>query len=282
MARDPNYLLRVSRILARMAALDPGGRSGNRPIGSLRDIFIPWDPGTNAPVANRIGVLDTIIDEVPTIAWQLLVQLMPKAYDTKTPTQRPRFREAGASQRETLTYRGVAETYDAVTDRAFALLGDQPERWLATLDSFPSLTPDRRGQFLDLLREHTIHISGEDRIALRRAIGGIADRHRRFRDADWALPKSELNRLEEIGRSIESDDPIDKTRVLFDEWDPTFTDDYAEAERQISQRRNVAVARLTTKLGITAVLDVARKVRLPGYVAAAAAGRTRTMRCSSN
>ena len=272
MAWDPNYLLRVSRILARMAALDRGGHSGNQPIASLRDIFMPWDPGTNAPLASRIAVLDTITEEVPAIAWQLLVQLMPKGYDTKTPTQRPRFREAGASQRKTLTYGDVAETYDAVTDRAFALLGDKPERWLATLDSFPSLSPERRGQFADLLREHALRTSGEDRIALRRAIGGIADRHRQFREADWSLPEAELIRLEEIGRSIQSDDPIDQVRALFDEWDPMASDDYAEAERQISQRRIVAVARLATDLGITAVLDVARKVRIPGYVAAAAVG----------
>ena len=271
MAWDPHYLLRVSRILAKLAAVDPGGRLGNRPINSLREIFVAWSPGTNAPFASRIGVLDAIAEDQPSIGWSLIAQLMPRAHDSKTPTLRPRFRDAGASLRETLTHGIVGETYDAVVDRALAMLGDQLNRWLATLDSFPQFSPERRGQFLDLLRERATHFSGEDRVALRRALRRITERHRRFPEAGWSLPESELAQLDEIGALVDAGDPVDRARALFDEWMPYSTDDYATAEKEISTRRSVAVGRIATERGTEAVLDLARKARLPGLVAAAAA-----------
>lgn len=271
MAWDPAYLPRVARILARMAAVDPGGRSGNRPIGSLRDIFVAWNPGTNSPLASRIGVLDMIATDVPEAAWPLLSQLLPKWRDSKGPTQRPRFRDAGASQREILTNGSVAETYDAVIDRVLGMLGTDVDRWKTALESFPRFSFDRRGHFIELLREFSVTVIGEDRMALRRAILKLVHRHRRFNDTEWALPEAEVEQLEALGSALESSDPIDKARQLFDDWLPGFPTDYVEAEKQISQRRSVAVGRLVEELGSGAVLDLARKVRLPALVASAAA-----------
>ena len=271
MAWDPAYFPRVARILARMVAIDPGGRSGNRPIGSLRDIFVAWNPGTNAPLAVRIAVLDMIATDVPEAAWPLLSQLLPKWHDVKGPTQRPRFRESGASQREILTHGAVAETFDAVVDRVLGMLGSDVDKWKIALDAFPQFSPDRRGQFIELLGDHLAMVIGEDRVALRRAILRLADRHRRFNEAEWALPESEVEKLNALGSALESSDPVDKARLLFDERLPGFPTDYVEAEKQISQRRSVAVARLATERGSSAVLDLARKARLPALVASAAA-----------
>lgn len=271
MAWDPDYLLRVSRILAKLMALDPGGRSGNRPIGSLRAIFVAWNPGTNAPLATRIGVLDAIAEEEPSTAWSLFAQLLPKAHDAKGPTQRPRFREAGSSQREVLTYSLVEETYDAIVDRVLAMLGDRSDQWLTALDSFPRFSPERRVQFLDLLEDHCARVSGEDRIALRRALRRITDRHRRFSDAGWALPERDLARLDGLAAALESSDPIDRARVLFDEWMPLANDGYAAAEKEIAARRAAAVGRIAGEVGTDPVLNLARKVRFPALVASAAA-----------
>lgn len=270
MAWDPRYFPRISRVLARMAAVDPGGRAGNTPIASLRDIFTAWDPGTNAPLDVRLAVLDEIVAESPVVGWKLLVSLLPKMQDTKSPTQRPRFREAGASQRETLTYGLVAETYDAVTDRTLALLDNDAAKWLAVLASYPRLSPDRRAQFLAMLQSYAASTSGEVRIALRRDIQRLAVRHRRFPEATWTLPADELNRLDAIAQSIESVDPIEKARVLFDEWFPETGDDFAERERQITELREMAIARLADDVGLDAILEVAKKARIPSLVASAA------------
>jgi hypothetical protein len=270
LAWDPHYLLRVSLVLAKLADIDPGGRSGNRPINSLRDIFVAWSPGTNAPLANRLSVIDTIVEQCPAIGWKLLVELLPKTGDVKSPTPRPRFREAGASGRELLTNTLLRETYDAVADRVFGLLGKASDRWATVLDSFPRFSPDRRAQFLDLLEDRALHVAGDDKVVLRRAVRRIADRHARFRAAAWALPDGDLQRLTEIARSLESADLLEQAMSLFDDWWPHEAADHVEAERQRSLARQQAVARLFSTKGAAAVVELAGKVKRPQLVAATA------------
>jgi hypothetical protein len=271
LAWDPAYLPRVALLLAKLASLDPGGRSGNRPISSLRDIFVAWKPDTNAPLVERLAVIDTIIEAHPNVGWQLLMQLMPRLQDFKSPTQRPRFREAGASEREQLTYGLVSETYDALIDRALSAIGSDPKHWTTMADAFPRFSPERRIQFLEMLSAYVSEIVGEQRDELRRTLRRLADRHARFPDAEWALPTPELNRLKRIVTMLESSDPFDQARMLFDEWMPFPAKDYEAAQRAIEQRRKDAVASLAAAQGAEALLRLANSVRLPRLVAAAAA-----------
>lgn len=270
-AWDPAYLTRVTLLLAKLAAMDPGGRSGNRPIASLRDIFVAWSPGTNAPLTERLAAIDEVIATQPETGWQLVVALLPRLQDSKGPTQRPLFREAGASEREPLTYAVVGDTYDAVTDRALSLIGDDPVRWNAVAEAFPRFSPERRIQFLEMLTGHVARAVGEERVDLRRTLTRILDRHQRFREADWALPDSELSRLGRLVEDLKSEDPFDQARALFDEANPYAERDYAAAEKAIAQRRGDSVAALAAAGGAEAVLRLAESVRFPRLAAYAAA-----------
>ena len=62
------------------------------------------------------------------------------------------------------------KTAHSPIERRYAMLGDRSDQWLTALDSFPRFSPERRVQFLDLLGDHCARVSGEDRIALRRAL----------------------------------------------------------------------------------------------------------------
>ncbi|WP_203310064.1 hypothetical protein [Sphingomonas beigongshangi] len=270
-AWDPVYLRQVALLLGKLASLDPGGTAGNRPIASLRDIFVAWSPGTNASLAERLAVIDEVISIYPETGWQLVVALLPKLYDTKGPTQRPLFREAGASEREPVTYAIVGDTYDAMTDRALSLVGDDPTRWNEVAEAFPRFSPERRVQFLEMLTGRVASIMGEERNELRRTLTRIADRHERFREAEWALPNAALSRLKRIVGSLRSDDPFDKARALFDEANPYAERDYVAAERAIAQRRADSVSALASTGGAGAILRLAETIRFPKLAALAAA-----------
>ena len=151
------------------------------------------------------------------------------------------------------------------------MMGEQSERWLAVLEAFSLFSSDCKVQFLDLLAERALRITGEDKIALGRAVKHTADRHARFRDADWALPDNELQRLRAIATSLESADSVDQARSLFEDWFPDGASDYAEAEKQIEQQRREAVEKVALSGGTAAVLELAGKVRSLWPVAAAAA-----------
>jgi hypothetical protein len=271
LAWDPAYLPRVGSLLAKLASMDPGGRSGNRPINSLRNIFVPWKPDTNAPLVERFAVIDAITEAYPQVGWKLLMQLLPRLHDTQSPTQRPRFREAGASERESVTHQLVAETYDAIIDRALSMVRSDPEQWIALADAFPRFSPERRVQFLEMLTAYAPDTRGDQRDELRRTLRRLAERHTRFPEAEWALPAPELSRLNRIVTMLESSDPFDQARTLFDEWMPFAPKDFEAAQKAIEQRRQEAVASLVAKQGAEAVLRLAESVRLPRLVASAAA-----------
>ncbi|WP_242121912.1 hypothetical protein [Sphingomonas lacusdianchii] len=270
-AWDPAFFRRSALLLAKLASKDPGGKSGNRPISSLRDLFTAWSPGTNAPMAERIAVIDEIIAEHPQIGWQLVTMLLPKLQDVKGPTQRPRYRDAGASDKEILTYGIVGETYNAMADRALSLVGDDNAHLIEVAEAFPRFSPDRRAQFLAMLAPHAEHTAGEERVELRRALWRLADRHARFRQADWVLPDEELRRLQEIVTSMDTLDPFDQARTLFDDWAPYPVEDITASERAIEQRRANAVANLAATSGAEAVIRLAGAVRFSRGVAFSAA-----------
>ena len=95
LAWDPSLLPRVTLILARLASIDPGGRLINRPINSLREIFLAWLPNTNASLHQRLASLDLIIRHTPDVAWQLLLKILPHDHDNSMSTSKPRFRNLG-------------------------------------------------------------------------------------------------------------------------------------------------------------------------------------------
>ncbi|HEV2174961.1 MAG TPA: hypothetical protein VGR71_15415, partial [Nitrospira sp.] len=104
-AWEAQHLARVGLILARLARIDPGGKLVNRPIESLRAIFLPWMPNTSATLSQRLAALDYIVANEPTVGWQLLLKLLPEYHSIGSRTAMPRFREAGPPETEVITHR---------------------------------------------------------------------------------------------------------------------------------------------------------------------------------
>jgi hypothetical protein len=89
LAWDPMFLSRVTLALARLAQLDPGGRLQNRPINSLRSIFLFWHPNTSATLEQRNQAIDLLVDRYQDVAWDALTKMLPKSFDTGSENVRP-------------------------------------------------------------------------------------------------------------------------------------------------------------------------------------------------
>jgi hypothetical protein len=276
LAWDPAHLRRVALILAKLARIDPGGRLANRPINSLRAIFLSWTPCTNAPLRVRLAALDEIIAREPAIGWELIVKLLPKDQDTSFPTAKPRFREAGASERETLTYGLIWESQREIVSRALDLVGNDPSRWTTIIKELSNFESPLRARALALVDDFLGKTTGEDSNAVWAALHEELNRHKTFADAHWALPSSELAQFEEIVRHHEPSDPIVSEAWLFDDWSPDIPgklDNDGGAfhvhEDVVDTARRVAIRKVLDKGGTDAVLALAGRVRLPQFVAAA-------------
>jgi hypothetical protein len=228
LAWHPDYLSRVSLILANLARLDPGGRLANRPLQSLRHLFLPWLIQTAADTRRRQEALDLLAERKPAIAWKLLVAIGPTHHDSANHLHKPSalWRDELSLLVRQATPEERLAAIDGNVRQMLQLVGNDVTRWVDLLEPFPWFSPQHRDEFLTTLREHAEAntLDGEQR-DLRNALRDVLDQHRRVEgQADWALPRADVDRLEEIYTLLAPRDPIERNRHLFDSHWPNLAE----------------------------------------------------------
>jgi hypothetical protein len=83
----------VTKSLARLVEIDPGGKLANRPIESLTAIFLPQVPQTSVGIDRRLAILDVLRRDHGAVAWQVMIRLLPGHSWVGTYAAAPRFRD---------------------------------------------------------------------------------------------------------------------------------------------------------------------------------------------
>lgn len=267
LAWDPDYIDEASVMLAKLARIDPGGKLVNRPINSLREIFLPWHPGTNASLDQRLAALDQIIEVEAGVGWELLVKLLPEHHSTSTTTVKPRYRESGTSKMETVTYGIVGRAYKQIVDRVLSLAGGNPARWTVIIRQLHVFSPEDRARAIALLKAMPLPQDVADRNLFWDALRREINRHRRFSTTEWAMRADDMKELDEIASKFAPSDLITQTSWLFEEYSPDLPEggDIAQYEL-VPVRRKEAVARVFSEAGISGVIELVRAAKLRAYV----------------
>jgi hypothetical protein len=262
--------------LAKLADIDPGGRLSNRPAASLRDIFRPWFPQTSAPADTRLLTLDALLPRHPEVTWTLLLSLLPESHEVGMHTHKPRFRDWAPEDAPKITRKELFDMVDAVARRVVELATQEPRRWVHVVPEFDRMTAEPRWQAtsaIEVLNREALE-PGVAR-GIWDAIGEFVRRHRQFPDADWSLPEEWLEPLEAAGDHLRPDRSADIHRWLFDDWTPdigvSVSEDFAAYESAVQQERDAAASEILAEGGFDAVVEVAKSVKLPWAVGAAAA-----------
>ena len=150
-AWNPDYLSRVSVLLAELSRTEIDDNWADRPIGSLAGILRSWMPQTAAPVAKRIEVLQMLAERFPAIGWQLCLGEIRAGPRVAMDNNRPRWRSdaAGAG--------GVATEDDclAVMRCAASVLLSWPKHDQTTLgdlvEQIEALPEDQQSAVWDLI-----------------------------------------------------------------------------------------------------------------------------------
>jgi hypothetical protein len=275
LAWDPKLLLRVALCLARLAEIDPGGSDSNRPINSLRSIFLSWAPNTSATAKHRMGVLARVLESVPSVAWQLITKLLPTAHDVSSPTQKPAFREFGDAVAEVLTYGVVWESQAFVIEMAIRHAGLKAERWVELINAigdFPKQSFDGTAKALEAVLAST---AADVRFVIWDALRKEVNRHRTYVDTDWALPADDLSQLDLLVQSFSPADAIARSTWLFDDWLPDVpgkVQEDGDPEEVINTARLHAIRDVVQESGTQGLIELAKKVKLPQHVGYAARG----------
>jgi hypothetical protein len=275
-AWSEDYFPEVIDLLARLAALDPGGRWSTRPDTALQDMMSCWHPSTAASEHARRTGLRRLMRVHPTVARRLLIALIPAGRELQTPTVKPQFRDW--VRPILVTPADKLSEIGLVVEMLLDDLGDDADRYLTLLTKFEALPPQHRRTFVDRLAAlGTVVTDDTDRGRLAEAVRAKVARHREYADTQWALPEAELLVLEQAGQVLAPTSVVRRERWLFDSdvvelGDISRRDDFAAYDAAVSARRVEAVAAVIEAGGTQALADLVDGVSHPYVVGYSLAG----------
>jgi hypothetical protein len=271
LAWDEDHLVRVSVLLGELISHDPGGRWANRPSNSLTTIFLPWFPQTMASIEKRRVAIQTLQRENPTAAWKLLLSLLPNPLQHSSGSSKPRWRMSipedwpkDVSQKD---------YWDQVISYADMTV-EMAEHDITKLEELTSHLDDLPLQSLEKVFEH---LSAEDitgkpeneRMPLWTSLTELVSKHERFADAKWALSPDLVSRIKETVKKLAPQNRLNLYRRLFIEQDIVLFEEkgnWAEQQKKLEERRQLAVKEILNSEGSEAVLRFADMVESPWKV----------------
>jgi hypothetical protein len=270
-AWHPEYLGHATSLLAKLARLDPGGKLLNRPSNSLHEIFLFWHPQTSAGLEKRLSVLDLIREREPQVAWPLFNSLLPEAHGgVAHPTAKPHWREWAPDTQPQVTY---AELFHAEREIVFRLLADvgtEGRRWRDLVFKVDDVSKEQHDAIVErLLTIDVESFTAEDRMTIWNTLQEVISRHREFPDADWAMPKELVDRLQQAYERFKPEDLISQHAGLFSQVPKLLNPperDWRARHEALETARLDAVLELNSQGSLPLLLDYAARVERPGDV----------------
>ncbi|ASS60325.1 XRE family transcriptional regulator (plasmid) [Rhizobium leguminosarum bv. viciae] len=270
LAWSPELMRRVSNVLARLDAIDvKPRRMVNGPANSLRNIHLLWLPQTHAMLEERLSALDQIRRREPGPAWKLMIGILPQGRAHMSPSPVPRWRDYSVDAEEVVTWALVERGTTEVSKRLVEDVGLSSERWTSLLECLGDLVPGPGAAVEKLAAQESNIVDTIERKAIWEKLRSLLHRHRQFPDAEWSLPETILNVLDELYERFSPTDPIEAVAWLFDQNVelPTSTSAGWETEqRDIEVARRQAAIKLYKEGGVGALLALARYVDAGGYI----------------
>jgi hypothetical protein len=263
LAWSADYLPRVVRVLGALDRIDPDGRLVNRPLRTLRSIFLPWLPQTSATVDERLAVLEEWADDQPDIVWKVLVSMLPEFHGIGEYTDSPRWREwkrDGPTNVPALDYSKCVVTAIAML---LHLVGTDGARWTQLISALPMLQPREHEAVLGVLSAlDPDSILPADRKAIWDALRVIVADHRSSATAAWRMPPERTNAIATLLDQFAPTDTISKYGWLFC-WHAKIPDGSATIEnmqeytQQLEERRDEAIRAVADDGGAASVIRIA-------------------------
>jgi len=268
LAWHPDYLSRVSVILADIASIDPGGNWANRPANSLADIFLPWHVQTTAQFDKRKAAIETVLKEQPKIGWALLLALLPHSHGVTSGCHRPVWREfIPRNWKKGVLQSEYWEQITTLTEIAVELSKEDTERLVELVDRISDLPKSAHESILShLSSDGIVSLPESERLPIWEKVDELVRRHRKFSGAKWALPEEAVANIEETAKLLSPSSPEFKYHHLFSDRDFDLFDEkgnYEEQRKRLDEARQAAAAEILADGNLDACLVFATKVASP-------------------
>jgi hypothetical protein len=267
MAWSAEFLPTVAVILARLAALDPGGSSGNRPGHTFSEIFLPWHPQTSADPPRRLAAIDAARRAAPSATWPLIVRLLPKWKDIGGMTAKPEWRDWAPTEEVKIKFPAYWSEIGELLDRLLTDAGQEARRWKDLVESYDDLRADLGDKVVAGLKQVRVReLTPEDLELLADAMVETVSNHRTYSDAEWAMPRERVAKLAAVAKRFRPRDAVPKNLWLFTQHpsiERVSGKDYERYDELLASKRAAAVATIHQQRGWTGVEDLIARAAEP-------------------
>jgi hypothetical protein len=276
-----DYFLDGVRVMSKLAALDPGGRTGNRPIDSLATVLCGWVRHTSADVDQKIQALSVVRDTQLDVCWDLLLKLWPGERGFITSPASPHVQDWQPASSSVLMADWVKFTH-VVAGYAIDLATGNGERIAKLVEGLGDVPESDQSKILDLLRSSAStksSLTDEERFQLWECIHELVGRHERFSSAAWSFKPDILAQLKAVLTDLEPASDPKRFAYLFD-WHPDLPGvDSSDIEAHGAMLTKLQAEALDQLLQGPNALDelevLTRQARVPSHVGWALASDAR-------
>ena len=259
--------------LGKLASNDPSGKWSNRPYNTIKEIFKGWLPQTKASLDERLKIIDSLIRYKSDLGWKLLIDLLPeRGGSVSIPIHEPNFREWRNGWKKGVTWNEYRQHTAAISERILQHVSEEPEtRWLAVVRNLSDMPEAYVGTAIDLLDKNLATLSAAPILKIHDELRKLVSDHRKFSSAKWALPKTYVDKLDELCQKTLPEDLVIRYKFLFDNIFPELQNpapysDHEENSKRSEQERVRALEEIWAKLQIFGIERLAKNVEFPGIL----------------
>jgi hypothetical protein len=214
---SPAYFGRAADLLARLCALDPGGRLSNRPIESLQNVAAGWLPQSGATVDEKVAVIDRLLRRQPDVGWNLAMGVWPTAHAIAFPPHSPTYRD-WTPARQSVTWADWGRFLHELVSLVLVAADGDFTRWRDLIPKIDDLPQDERHRAIEKLRDVAARQSWtpEERYSVWEVLSSEADRHEEYADSAWAMPASDVALFRSIANDLAPAQDPRRLSNLFD------------------------------------------------------------------
>ncbi|MBN2529922.1 MAG: hypothetical protein JXR76_26265 [Deltaproteobacteria bacterium] len=265
----PDYLPQVTAILGYLDSIDLGSNWGNRPLRSLKDIYLPWKCHTTANGKQKQNAIKPLIKEHPAVAEKLLSGLLPNVTTTTSGTSTPNWipapNEEGKWEYKVFRSEYIDQSifFSNAYVELFASQGLELEKLAAQIDN---LTSESFKRACDMIEQ--ADLSSDEQFEIWKKLKSVYQRHYKYRAEDWTMPDENTARLKEVVDKIEPKDETIQLRELFNakDWDIDSDLDPRQQRELNAKKRDEAAKQLVLKLPLNGLLEFALSTDVPRLV----------------
>ena len=282
LAWSKGYFPRVAIALAKLAEIDLGGRTANRPVRSVGNLFHWMYRFTEASDEERIDVLTVLLKRHPKIGWDVLTGNLPAdVVPFRNLLDSTEWREWGQDGYTKASHEELTEFRNSLARLAFENITSDVEQWIRLLKTLSAIQEDARQGLLKKLEGMGGNIKQDANAeTLRTAIRSELDRHRSYPNEWWAMPPDDVEYLSVIYDKLTPSDPVAANAWLFNSDWPDFPDgkvlNYEEKRERIEAEQQKAIDAIFRSGGIDAIERLLDAVKYPHIVGASVAAHIDT------